>query len=169
MTRRKPVTHSRVRPAQGGFTIVEIMVALLILSIGLLGLASLQVIGVKNSGNAYYRTQAVMIANETVERIRMNKPAARNGEYDAAAPACEDASGGTLAEQDLAQTACAVTNTLPGGSVEALNCAAGATAETVDCALAIIWRETRQQGDASEDGGDDDAPALRRIALDFAI
>ncbi len=168
MTNRSLPPQAYLPCPQRGFTIVEIMVALMILSVGLLGLASLQMIGVKNSGNAYYRTQAVMIANETVERIRMNKPAARNGEYNVAAPACEDVAGGTLAEQDLAQTVCAVTEALPGGSVEALNCAVGATAETVDCALAITWRETRQQGDADDDG-DEDAPTLRRIALDFAI
>ncbi|MGF1643169.1 MAG: type IV pilus modification protein PilV [Thiotrichales bacterium] len=167
MTNRSLPPQAYLPCPQRGFTIVEIMVALMILSVGLLGLASLQMIGVKNSGNAYYRTQAVMIANETVERIRMNKPAARNGEYNTAAPACENVAGGaSLAEQDLAQTACAVTNTLPGGSVETLNCAVGATADTVDCALAITWRETRQQGD--DDGGDDE-PTLRRVALDFAI
>ncbi len=68
-------------PARG-FSLVEVMVALLILSVGLLGLAGLQVLGLKHTGNAYFRTQATLLASEMAERIHANPLAAVRGEYD---------------------------------------------------------------------------------------
>lgn len=61
----------RIRSPKG-FTLIEVLVALVVLSLGLLGLASLQLLGLKNTNNAYYRTQASMFANNMVERIRAN-------------------------------------------------------------------------------------------------
>lgn len=58
--------------SQLGFSMIEILVAILILSFGLLGLAALQAVGVKNSHSAYYRNQATIMAHEIIDRIRAN-------------------------------------------------------------------------------------------------
>ncbi len=71
---------SRVQ-GQAGFSLLEVLVALLILSVGLLGLAGLQVLGLRHTGNAYFRTQATLLANEMVERIHANPLGAVRGEY----------------------------------------------------------------------------------------
>jgi len=67
--------------AQNGFTLVEVLIAILVLAIGLLGLAMLQVEALKHSTDAYYRTQATMLAYEIVDRMRANSDAALNGDY----------------------------------------------------------------------------------------
>ena len=56
--------------AQCGFTLLEVLIALLVLSIGLLGLAALQVAGLKSSHNAYLSSQATLMAYDMADRIR---------------------------------------------------------------------------------------------------
>ena len=57
---------------QSGFSLIEALVAFLILSIGLLGIASLQMISLKAGKTAEMRTVAVIKAEEILERIRNN-------------------------------------------------------------------------------------------------
>lgn len=66
---------------QGGFSLIEVLVALLVLSIGLLGLAALQVTGLKYNSDAYYRTQASILAYDIIDRMRANPKGAGNGDY----------------------------------------------------------------------------------------
>jgi len=55
-----------------GFTLIEILIAVVILAIGLLGLAGLQAKGLKNNQSAYYRSQATYLAYDIADRIRAN-------------------------------------------------------------------------------------------------
>lgn len=55
-----------------GFTLIEVLVAIVVLATGLLGLAGLQVWGVRNTNNAYLRSQATLLANDMAERMRAN-------------------------------------------------------------------------------------------------
>ena len=68
----------------GGFTLIEVMVAAAILAVGLLGVGGLQLVGVRNSQAAYLRTQASLVAYDMVDRMRANLTATRNGDYDVA-------------------------------------------------------------------------------------
>lgn len=67
---------------QHGFTLVEAMIALVIFSIGLLGLAGLQASGMRSNTTSLFRTQAIIQANDMAERIRANREAASAGAYD---------------------------------------------------------------------------------------
>jgi type IV pilus assembly protein PilV len=55
-----------------GFSIVEVLVALVVLSVGMLGIAGLYVTTLRASGSALYRTQAVSLASDMADRIRAN-------------------------------------------------------------------------------------------------
>ncbi len=55
---------------------MEVLVALLVLSIGLLGLAALQAQGLKFNHDAYLRSQATVLVNDIVERMRANRDSA---------------------------------------------------------------------------------------------
>lgn len=66
---------------RSGFTLIEILVALLVLSIGLLGLAMLQLQSLKYNTDAYFRTQATMLAYDIIDRMRANATAANAGRY----------------------------------------------------------------------------------------
>lgn len=109
---------------QHGTNLVEVMVALAILSIGLLGLAMLQLQGLKHNTGSYSSTQATFLANEIIERMRANSSAASS--YVLAPPAsllknCATSSCNVteIAAFDLYHWTNAVTdpvNGLPGAS-----------------------------------------------------
>ena len=65
-----------------GFSLLEVMIALLVLSIGLLGIAGLQVFSLKYNHQSYERTQATLLINEIVDRMRANPAAVQSGLYD---------------------------------------------------------------------------------------
>lgn len=58
-----------------GFTLIEVLIAMLVLEVGLLGLAGLQATNLKNNLSAYNRSQATQLAYDIADRIRTNKPA----------------------------------------------------------------------------------------------
>jgi type IV pilus assembly protein PilV len=70
-------------PAQRGFHLIEVLVAVVVLSIGLLGIAALQVQGLRYNYGSFSRSQAVVIANDLAERIYANRPGAEAGGYAA--------------------------------------------------------------------------------------
>ena len=57
---------------QRGVGMVEILIALLVMSIGLLGYAGLQLRALNSTEEAHYRTQAIAIAQDLAERIAAN-------------------------------------------------------------------------------------------------
>ena len=67
---------------QAGASLIEVMVAFLILSIGLLGLAMLQGKSLRLNTDAYLRSQATLIAHELMENMRAN-PTGVYGDYTA--------------------------------------------------------------------------------------
>ena len=62
-------------PSQHGFTLIEAMVALLIFSAGLLGLAGMQMAGMQNNHGALMRTIATQYSYDMADRIRSRKAA----------------------------------------------------------------------------------------------
>ena len=72
---------------QPGMTLVEVMVALLVLGIGAMGYAALQLRSVRMAEDTYARSQAMAIAQDVVERIRANVdalPLYLSADWDAA-------------------------------------------------------------------------------------
>jgi len=69
-------------PADRGFTMLEVLVSLFILSFGLLGLAALQTVGLQYNRQSYQRTQAVIQAYDILDRIRANPTGNTNGDYN---------------------------------------------------------------------------------------
>lgn len=63
-----------------GFTLLEVMIAVLVLSIGLLGLAALQAYAMRNNQSAAYRTQATNLAVQMLDQIRSHRGAGGAGE-----------------------------------------------------------------------------------------
>lgn len=57
---------------QSGFGLMEILVAMLVLAVGVLGFAALQARAVQTSGDSYYRTQAMSLAQDLAERAKSN-------------------------------------------------------------------------------------------------
>jgi len=65
----------------GGFTLIEVMIALVIFTVALLGLAGLQAASLRDNQLAYLNTVATQLAHDMGERIRANPAAAAAGAY----------------------------------------------------------------------------------------
>ena len=60
---------------QSGTSLIEVLVLAIIMSIGLLGIISLQVVGIKLTTNAVTKTQALILSEDLISRIRANRSA----------------------------------------------------------------------------------------------
>ncbi len=85
-TRNIPVQMSKRRAR--GFTLVEVLVALLALSIGLLGVAGLQLNGLRANQSSAWRSQATYLAYDILDRMRANR--ANRNDYVVGTSANED-------------------------------------------------------------------------------
>jgi type IV pilus assembly protein PilV len=111
-----------------GFTLVEVLVALVVLAVGMLGMAVLLVEGLQGSRSALEHTQAVNLASDITERMRANRAAGRAYDTADGTPdprldaACEVAAGpcapGAMAGNDLRRWLDAVAGALPEGRGE---------------------------------------------------
>lgn len=105
---------------QRGATLIEVLVTLLVLSVGLLGMAGLQALSIKSNHSSYYRSQATFLAYDISERMRANRMAALNGDYSSSAFPSSSSSNsvedGTRAEQDKAEWLNSLAITLPAGT-----------------------------------------------------
>jgi len=66
---------------QTGFSLLEVLIAIVVLTAGLLGLASLQVKSQQFNSHSYYSTQATVITHDMLERMRANIAGQQAGYY----------------------------------------------------------------------------------------
>lgn len=55
-----------------GFTLIEVLITMVVIALGLLGLAGLQATNLKNNQSAYFRSQATQLAYDIADRMRVN-------------------------------------------------------------------------------------------------
>lgn len=131
-----------------GFTLLEVMIAVFVLSIGLLGLAHLQVVTLKTTQSADLKTQASILAVDMLNRMKANQNAAYAGNYgidiDAATPTAQD----TTANTDLFQWRTTVSQQLPAGT-GSVACPAYNPLNEFVCTITITWTDI-QTGTAAD-------------------
>lgn len=128
-------------PRQRGATLLEVMVATVIVSIGLLGLAGMQATGVKSSYGAFLRAQGTQFAYDMLDRMRANRAEARNGLYNLTIAGDPPVAATTIANRDLIEWAADLA-TLPqgDGSVNVVN-------DVVT--IVVQWNDSRAGGAAA--------------------
>ena len=70
---------------QAGFTLLELLVAMTIFAVGLLGLSAMQGMALRGNDDAFLKGQAVMLANDIADRMRVNLGGVTAGAYAGAA------------------------------------------------------------------------------------
>lgn len=137
---------------QRGVTLLEILIAVLVLSIGLLGMAALQGVSLQTNSSAYYRSQATALAYDMADRMRANRAAALNGAYGLAYNDGPPA-GSSVPATDMADWVLSLGTALPGGTGRIAcvgSCASGVVT------IGVEWDDTR-----GETGRDPDAEPFR--------
>jgi type IV pilus assembly protein PilV len=120
--------HKRApgRLGTSGFTLLEVLIELLVMSIGLLGIGKLMMLSARANDSAYMRSQATALGYTMLDAMRSNRQAATVSGYDTAmgvfpaAPGCGTSvaaacSSGQQAQYDLSQWGNALAVQLPLG------------------------------------------------------
>jgi type IV pilus assembly protein PilV len=119
---------------QTGASLVEVMVAFLILSIGLLGLAMLQAKTLALNTDAYLRSQATLIANELIESMRANPSATYTATSKPAGVCGACTAVQKKADQAIIDWYVAQENLLPPNT-------SSITQSGSDCEIKMKWKE----------------------------
>ncbi len=128
---------------------VEVLVALVVLAIGLLGIAALYLNSLQSGRTAIYRTQAVNLAADLADRIRTNR-AAQNAYASLFADAevevagCYTTGGCTeidLADSDLARWKATLAQLLPNGQGQVVVTPPVALGEPTNYLVTVQWAE----------------------------
>lgn len=98
-----------------GFTIVEVLVAMLVMSVGIMGLIRLQMSTLQVNQGSSYRSQAVWAVNDILDRMRANRTVLQNQGYDLAFADEPPADRSTVENNDIAEWLEHLENWLPGG------------------------------------------------------
>lgn len=161
-----PMMHTTMQlklTRQSGFTLLEVLVAMVVLSIGLLGLAGLQAVSLNNNQMAYYRAVASQQAYDMADRIRANRAGIAAGNYNnlnnttPADPNCvaNNCSAANMAVSDHSQWNANNARLLPAG-VGTVACVEGLTA---GCAtngpnwtfdITVAWTEKNAAANATQ-------------------
>ena len=108
-----------------GFTLVEVLVALVVVSVGMLGIAGLYVHGMQAGRTAMFSHQAVTLAGDVADRIRANPRAGAAyavpiGADNGCVAGVVDCDVAEMAANDVFVWSQQAINSLPNGSVEVL-------------------------------------------------
>lgn len=131
-----------------GFSLIEVLVSIVVLAVGLLGLAGMQVVSLKNNHNSYLRTQATFLAHDAIERMRANRVEALSGGYDI--DFGEGAGTGSVGQQDLSSWKERLARELPGGD--------GAISVGVNTRVALVqvrWDDARGDDSSENESADE--------------
>ncbi len=141
--------------SQRGLSLLEAMIALVIISVGLLGIAALQINALKQNNSAYWHSKAVWIAHDMAERMRANSSV--TNDYigiDTATPYAQDCQAApcTPAQMVVADAADwkAMVETLPSGRGIIRNPVANETE------IAVMWDDEGTGANGTNCGNDPD-------------
>ncbi|HEY5802342.1 MAG TPA: type IV pilus modification protein PilV [Lysobacter sp.] len=137
---------------QSGVGLIEVLIAVLVLAIGVLGIAALQAKSLRNSQSALERSQAVVQTYSILEAMRANAVEARAGGYTMAmackAPPPRRASSNAarLAGNDQAFWIGGLQAALGEEACGTITCAPVAGGGTTDCTVTVRWDDSRGSG-----------------------
>ncbi len=138
---------------QRGVALIEVMIAFLLLSIGLIGYSALQVRAVKATQSSMQRTDTSILAGNIIEAMRANKSAAVHPShpYNLGARTCSlPSTDGSLVQNDLNAWFASLQSALGSASTCAdITCSDSASAVPGLCTVNIYWDDSRALGGSS--------------------
>lgn len=137
-----PMTRSlrrSPRRAQRGVGMIEVLIAVLVLAIGLLGIAAMQAAALRNSQSSLERSTATVLAYSMFDAMRANANVARLNGYNMGLT-CAVPAGGDLAANDRSVWLTRVQQALGNTACGQIQCAAD------QCTVTIQWDDSRGTG-----------------------
>lgn len=125
---------------QRGVGLIEVMVAVLVLGVGLLGIAAMQTTALRNSQSSLERGQAVMQTYAILDAMRANVAVARIGGYNLSTMTCSQPDAGLLAANDLRDWIGSLKQSLNDSACGQINCG------SLSCEISVQWDDSRGAG-----------------------
>lgn len=148
---------------QRGMSLIEIMVALVLLSFGLMGMLGLKMAGLKHTGHANARAAASIHATDILDRMRANPVRAAAGAYTLALEDAAPSAPADVAQVDLVQWRRGIAANLPGGSGSVSAVAADGSVRVV-----LQWEERREADpQAKEQAAGQAEPETETLSFTF--
>jgi type IV pilus assembly protein PilV len=131
---------------QTGSGLLEVLVAVLVLSLGLLGLAGLQARALQQNHSGLQRSQAVLLSYSILDALRADRQSAILGVYNIGLTCAAPALNGNLVNDTISVWIGSIQNRLGANvnSCGSIACAAGI------CTIQIQWDDSRAGGNANE-------------------
>ena len=141
---RKPGRHRRAAPARmRGVGLIEVMVSVLILAVGLLGIAAMQAMALRGGQSSLETSMAVMQTNGILEAMRANR--ANAAAYDTGGMVCGTGAGGSLAANDVDSWITSMKQSITGDVDDTTTC--GQIEDCPDaCVITVQWDDSRAGG-----------------------
>ncbi|HEU4622771.1 MAG TPA: type IV pilus modification protein PilV [Burkholderiaceae bacterium] len=134
------------RRFERGTTLIEVLVSIVVLTVGLLGAVALQAASLRNNQSAHERSVAVMLSYSMSDMLRANATAAKAGSYNVSLSSGEDAcpapSGTDLPSKDLQSWFSALSANLGPNACGGVACNGG----TSVCEVSVKWNDSRGKG-----------------------
>ena len=106
-----------MKHTQKGLSMIEVLITIVIVSFGLLGIAGIIVNSMKSAQSSYARSQATLLANDIIDRMRANRATAEaNPSPYSRALSASTPSDNSVPSADLASWRTALASTLPSGT-----------------------------------------------------
>ncbi len=177
-----PLKEQLVITPQKGFSLIEVLTALLVLAVGLLGQMALQVTSISSNQSSYYRSQAAILANDFADRMRLNPSAVSNGTYDAVVVGfSEGAPNGSIGDgPDCSAAACSIAEVaaldiaeLENNLLAAIPSGVATVTRTATNVITTTTNEARFQIDFSwsmeDQAGLPNADAINQVSFEIGI
>lgn len=133
--------RTAARSRQSGASLLEVMIAVLIMGIGLLGIAAMQNTALRNNQSSMERSQAVILAYSMFDSMRANRAVALAGGYTMA-KTCAAGGVGSLADNDRRLWLQAMRQDRVLGAT-ANTCGQIACPANAACTVTVFWDDSR--------------------------
>lgn len=135
--------QSTAPAAQRGAGLIEVLIAVLVLSIGMLGMAGLQTWSLRNNQSAQQRGQAVVQAYYIADAMRADRVTATTGGFNLGL-ADADPNGTSFAARSRAAWRGSLRNALGADATGSIDC------NGAICSIVVRWNDSRAQGGAAQ-------------------
>lgn len=131
---------SNTRRSQAGASLLEVLIAVLILAIGLLGIAALQSLTLKNTQSASERSAAIIQSYAMLDMMRANRAQAIARQYDTGWLCAAPENPGNRIEGDMARWIGQLKQSVGDSACGQIDCGA------VNCNIGVRWNDERGTG-----------------------
>lgn len=141
-TRTDPRAYRPTR--QAGFSLIEILISMLVLAIGLLGIAALLTVSLRNAQGSSAQNQATIQSYAMLDALRANKSAAIVGQYDLTQYTCDPPAADSRIGTEQAGWINSLKAQVAPSACGRIQCT------SLTCTVSVRWDDSRASGGGGE-------------------